>query len=290
LHRVFITSTRDRVDAFLHRFFRLGSFLSGVTDFSLKKAPAWMRFVLLAAGVYNLLWGAFAVIFPNALFDWLSMERPNYPQFWQCIGMIVGVYGLGYVIAAFDPIRHWPIVFVGFLGKIFGPLGMAQALWTGALPWAFAINCVTNDLIWWIPFGLILKFALGQHLAEPGAREPADEASLLNEALTNQGETLAGMSHRQTLLVVFLRTQVAHFAARRWQISRKDGRRSSAREALWCSSTWETKRRSMSSQGATGWRMCPPSRIQRGDFTLVWGLRRGRWWQLLGPRVWWRGA
>ena len=121
--------------------------------------PRWMRSVLLAAGVYNVLWGAFAVLFPGAIFNWLSMPQPNYPQFWQCIGMIVGVYGLGYAIAAFDPVRHWPIVLVGFLGKVLGPIGMVQALWTGQLPWGFALNCVTNDLIWWVPFALILKHA-----------------------------------------------------------------------------------------------------------------------------------
>jgi hypothetical protein len=128
-------------------------------------APRWMRHVLLAAGAYNMLWGAFAVLFPNAIFRWLDMPLPNYPQFWQCIGMIVGVYGLGYAIAAFDPARHWPIVLVGFLGKVFGPLGMVQALWTGALPWSFALNCVTNDLIWWVPFALILRFAWVRHAA-----------------------------------------------------------------------------------------------------------------------------
>lgn len=118
-----------------------------------------MRHALIAAGVYNLLWGAFAVIAPNAIFRWLEMPLPNYPQFWQCIGMIVGVYGVGYIIAAFDPVRHWPIVLVGLLGKILGPLGMAEALWSGALPWGFAWNCVGNDLIWWVPFALILHHA-----------------------------------------------------------------------------------------------------------------------------------
>ncbi len=126
-------------------------------------SPRWMRSVLLAAGVYNMLWGAFAVLFPGAIFSWLDMPQPNYPQFWQCIGMIVGVYGLGYAIAAFDPVRHWPIVLVGFLGKVLGPLGMVQALWTGQLPWGFALNCVTNDLIWWVPFALILKHAWVTH-------------------------------------------------------------------------------------------------------------------------------
>ena len=82
-----------------------------------------MRYILLAAGIYNIVWGAFVVLFPGAIFSWLDMPQPNYPQFWQCIGMIVGVYGIGYAIAAFDPVRHWPIVLVGFLGKVLGPAG-----------------------------------------------------------------------------------------------------------------------------------------------------------------------
>jgi hypothetical protein len=132
-------------------------------------APRWMRHVLIAAAAYNVLWGAFVVSFPAAIFRWLDMPLPNYPQLWQCIGMIVGVYGIGYAIAASDPARHWPIVLVGFLGKVLGPLGMAQALWTGALPWGFALNCVTNDLIWWTPFALILKYAWEQHHPDFGA-------------------------------------------------------------------------------------------------------------------------
>ncbi len=126
---------------------------------SASPAPRWMRTVLLAAGAYNILWGAFVVLFPAAVFRWLDLPQPNYPQLWQCIGMIVGVYGVGYAIAAFDPARHWPIVLVGLLGKVFGPIGMALALWKRELPWGFAGNSVTNDLIWWVPFVLILKFA-----------------------------------------------------------------------------------------------------------------------------------
>src|SRR5689334_18386241 len=90
--------------------------------------PPWMRRVLLAAGFYNLAWGAWAILFPNAMFHLADLPPANYPQLWQCIGMIVGVYGVGYVIAAFDPMRHWPIVFVGLLGKVLGPIGMVAAL------------------------------------------------------------------------------------------------------------------------------------------------------------------
>jgi small multidrug resistance pump len=53
--------------------------------------------------------------------------------------MIVGVYGVGYYIAAYDPYRHWPIVFVGFSGKFFGPIGMAFYVMQGKIEGRFYI-------------------------------------------------------------------------------------------------------------------------------------------------------
>ncbi len=118
-----------------------------------------MRTVLIAAGVYNVVWGALVVLFPLAIFRWAGMSEPNYPQIWQCVGMVVGVYGVGYIIAAFDPVRHWPIVLVGLLGKVFGPIGFLQSVSRGELPLAFGVVNLTNDLIWWLPFSLILYHA-----------------------------------------------------------------------------------------------------------------------------------
>lgn len=121
--------------------------------------PRWMKPVLLVAGVYNIAWGALVVLFPLTLFRWLGMAEPNYPQIWQCVGMVVGVYGVGYMIAATDPVRHWPIVLVGLLGKLFGPVGFIRAAWSGELPWAFGVVNITNDLVWLVPFTLILVHA-----------------------------------------------------------------------------------------------------------------------------------
>ena len=122
-------------------------------------SPRWMTWVLLAAGVYNLLWGAWTVLWPEALFRWAGMELPRYPEIWQCVGMIVGVYGVGYLAAAKDPVRHWPITLVGLLGKIFGPIGFVQAVMSGSFAAKMGLTILTNDLIWWIPFSLILRRA-----------------------------------------------------------------------------------------------------------------------------------
>ncbi len=119
-------------------------------------SPQWMFWLLMAAAIYNILWGLWVVVMPFSFFDLVSIPRPQYPQLWQCIGMIVGVYGIGYGIAAFDPLQHWPILLVGLLGKLFGPLGFLMAIINRELPLAFGATIITNDLIWWIPFSLIL--------------------------------------------------------------------------------------------------------------------------------------
>ena len=126
-------------------------------------SPRWAAPVLYAAAAYNVLFGALVVLFPAAWFAAADLPAPNYPALWQCIGMIVGVYGIGYACAARDPLRHWPIVLVGLLGKVCGPLGFLDAARQGALPWRCGWLILTNDLIWWLPFGALLLAAWRHH-------------------------------------------------------------------------------------------------------------------------------
>ena len=128
-----------------------------------QRPRGWMFWVLTAAAAYNLAWGGFVMLFPAVVWPWFGMEPPNYPELWRCVGMIVGVYGVGYAIAAFDPMRHWPIVLVGFLGKLLGPIGFLNAAASGRLPWAFGWVNVFNDLIWLAPFAVILCRAYRHH-------------------------------------------------------------------------------------------------------------------------------
>lgn len=136
---------------------------------SFPHSPGWARWWLRAAGIYNLLWGALVIAFPHALFDLCGIERMRYPEIWQCVGMIVGVYGIGYWIAASNSRRHWPIVLVGLLGKVFGPIGFAVALAKGTFPPIFGLTILTNDLIWWIPFALMLRDAARNPVQEQGS-------------------------------------------------------------------------------------------------------------------------
>lgn len=96
------------------------------------------------------------MLFPSQFFALTGMEQLNHPLVWQGMGMVIGVYGLAYWWSSYDPIRHWPIVAVGLLGKVFGPLGFIFHYFRGDAPLAFGYTLITNDLIWWIPFSMIL--------------------------------------------------------------------------------------------------------------------------------------
>jgi hypothetical protein len=84
-----------------------------------------------------------------------AIPSPRYPSIWACLGMVVGVYGLLYWHAAWRLERAWPIIAVGLLGKVLGPIGMWLSF-ADDWPRRLGMICVYNDLIWWLPFGLFL--------------------------------------------------------------------------------------------------------------------------------------
>src|SRR5437660_12782253 len=111
-----------------------------------------MRTVLLLAAAYNLTWGTLAVLFPQATYSLGGMDTPPgaplaNPELWQCIGMVVGVYGVGYAAASRDPLRHWPVVLVGLLGKLFGVIGVLGGVLSGRLAAAALLTNFCNDVI-----------------------------------------------------------------------------------------------------------------------------------------------
>lgn len=172
---------------------------------SIATTPRWIPAVLWCAAAYNVFWGAAAILFPMQLFALAGMAPPNYPSLVQCIGMIVGVYGVGYAIAARDPVTHWPIVLVGLLGKLFGPIGFAWAAMNGEFPWVAGVTILTNDIAWWLPFTAILVHAVREQDARRlgGLIGPLDHE--MQQARIESGRSLFDLSQSQPVLVVFIR-------------------------------------------------------------------------------------
>jgi hypothetical protein len=167
--------------------------------------PRWIPFVLRAAAIYNVAWGTFVVLFPRLPFAWLGLATPDYPSIVQCLGMVIGVYGVGYWIAARDAATHWPIVLVGLLGKVFGPIGFVYAAISGDLPWTMGLTILTNDVAWWVPFSAILVQAARIHEMRRTTSEGLTLEQALQTAATQTGENLLDASYRSRLLLVCIR-------------------------------------------------------------------------------------
>ena len=117
------------------------------------------RAVFIAAGLYNIAWGIWSSADPQWLFRFTGMPPANDPAVFACLGMVVGLYGVLYLEVARRLERGWMIAAVGLTGKILGPLGMVWLIYSGVWPRSAFVLCLTNDVIWWIPFGLYLRDA-----------------------------------------------------------------------------------------------------------------------------------
>jgi hypothetical protein len=114
------------------------------------------RTVFLIAGIYNTAWGLGSALDPQWPFRFSGRPPLNHPAIFSCLAMVVGLYGVLYLEVARVPENGWPIAAVGLAGKILGPIGLADLIIRGVWPASTVVLCVTNDLIWWLPFGLYL--------------------------------------------------------------------------------------------------------------------------------------
>lgn len=253
----------------------------------------WVKVVLRLAGIYNLLFGLWAVLFPLSIFQWLQVELPNYPSLWQCIGMIVGVYGIGYWISANDPARYWPLILVGLLGKVFGPIGFVMTASRGELPWSWGVILLTNDLVWWVPFASILYLVFREQ-TDPKVEQTDGSDWSYQQGLTRvrdeQGRALSDLFAKRKVLLVFVRHSGCTFC----------------REALKQLQAIKPRLDQANTLLAVV-HLGPPGdpdgffkryrlgddviRISNPECTLfrAFGLMRGRFRQLFGWRVWLRG-
>src|SRR3569833_2530322 len=113
------------------------------------------KLIMLLAAIYNAVWGIVISIYPQIIsFDYPSTDFTLILL--RCIGMLVGTYRLAFYFASKDQVRYWPLIFVGFVGKILGPIGSTYYIIKGELTVKFLYVNLLNDLIWLIPFGWIL--------------------------------------------------------------------------------------------------------------------------------------
>lgn len=117
------------------------------------------RWVFVLAGLYNMAWGLISSLDPQWFFRFTGLPPLNHPSIFACLAMVVGLYGILYLEVARVPEQGWLLAAVGLVGKILGPIGLAMLILRGTWPRSAIVLCLTNDLIWWVPFALYLKDA-----------------------------------------------------------------------------------------------------------------------------------
>ena len=119
--------------------------------------PRWQAIALLVAGLQCLIWGVFIIVWPERSSLAYGFSQPPAELFlWQGMGLVIVLFGVGYTIASTNPQQHWVIVLIGLLSKLLGPIGMAWSVNQGDVSSDVLYLIPINDLIWLIPFGIIL--------------------------------------------------------------------------------------------------------------------------------------
>ena len=168
----------------------------------------WMQITLLAAGIYNLIWGFTTLLNPQQLFNNLHLQLPNYIVLWQGIAMFEILFGFGYLLASKQPFKHWIIVLLGLLLKTTIAICFVYFWWQNKLPISLFSHVLASDIIWIFPFTLILYYAFenaqcNRELTAYNMHER--KLKSLDSIITNQGLSLASYSDQQPTMLVFLR-------------------------------------------------------------------------------------
>ena len=126
-------------------------------------SPRWHSLALAVAGLQCLIWGVFIILWPQRSALAYGLAQPPADLFlWQGTGLVILLFGIGYGLASTNPRQHWGIVLVGLLSKVLGPIGMSWAVFQQDVPARVLVLIPINDVLWWIPFAIILSHARRQ--------------------------------------------------------------------------------------------------------------------------------
>ena len=117
----------------------------------------WMHGVLKFAGVYNIIAGLSMMIFYHEGFKSLGLPKPEFNMPIQLVGVLVAIFGIGYLLVDRNPKENRNVLLIGLLSKIFGPLLAFCYVANGTLPLAMLVVLFFADIVYWVPFWLIYQ-------------------------------------------------------------------------------------------------------------------------------------
>jgi len=123
----------------------------------MKPLRPWMQLLLLFAGTFNLLAGLSMCSLYHEGYKMLGIPKPELILPVQVMGILVGLFGVGYLLVALNPLQNRNILVLGFWSKA---ISSAVALWyvvDGQLPPWFAVAVFFADVIYLPPFYAIMR-------------------------------------------------------------------------------------------------------------------------------------
>ena len=247
-----------------------------------------MRIALILAGAYHICFAIWTNCWPHDCFNRIGMEPPAAMMLWRTIGLISGFLGLAFLLAATDPLRHWPIVLFGLLKFVATIIIVACNVWIERIPVASLIILSIDDLIWIPPFVLIIWATIRANTGIPPSRSTpysVEEAAQAYEL--SSGETLLEASADRPLVLVFLRHFGCTFTRqilRGLQDLEKQAKQKNA-ELILIHMLQSGQEIDYLGDHSSVKRIADP----RCELYRAFGLGKGGFLELFGPHVWWRG-
>jgi len=117
----------------------------------------WMRFLLVFAGCFNLLAGFSMVVFYHEGYRLLGLPKPQVVLPVQVMGVLVALFGVGYLLVARNPLENRHLLTLGFLSKALSSLLALASVAAGDLPLVFLPALFFADIVYLPPFYVVMR-------------------------------------------------------------------------------------------------------------------------------------
>lgn len=125
----------------------------------------WMRYLLRFAGCFNLLAGLAMICLYHEGYKLLGIPKPQLILPVQVMGILVGLFGVGYHLVASSPVENRNLLLLGFWSKALSSVAALCYVFSGKLPWSFVPVLVLSDVIY-LPFFYVILRRLNQLAAQ----------------------------------------------------------------------------------------------------------------------------
>jgi len=117
----------------------------------------WMHGLLKFAGVYNIAAGLSMMVLYHEGFKALGLPKPEFNMPIQLVGVLVAIFGAGYLMVDRNPVENRNVLLLGLLSKFLGPMLAFFYVANGVLPPVMLVVLFFADIIYWVPFWLIYR-------------------------------------------------------------------------------------------------------------------------------------